>query len=598
MLTLGAGRFRQAVLFGGEDAAAQPTAAAWALPLSRIRGAAPDGGGGGGERGGEVAVSSVRELGEGGGGVQLKPIDPTAVDAAALSWERLRPSGEAPAARRAHGAARWGASRMIVHGGVGAGGAILGDLHALILRRPVSATSADADDELRWSWVALHAEGKAPAPRAHHALGACDAKMLFLYGGELRGGATSSELWARVDLGAAVGAAVPPAAAPAAPPAPPPADGAAPPPRAPPKPGPRAKLVWTPITASGDAPPPLTRADLVPTHGRLVLVGGCGVGGHAASGALLSHYSRRTHVLDVHALTWTRLHGEAPPRPLAAAADDAAAAAEAPAADGSVAPPPQREQAGVAAIPLASCGSEAVLVFGGCAPLEGGGMTASLSDVALLPARSRRWLKAQAAPLHATPPAARRGHRLATIGSGAVLVYGGVVDVPPPPLPQGDVVDPLAAPPPRRTMGGCALLTAPAVRVVGVSPERVRVGGGDVVLIHGDRFEPTGEIRVRFTALLAVDADFEHAEASRGAPAAPGGAGGGSADALQLRAQSSVPARSRRDGVGDRAHSTLPGGGRWASASAAALGGGGRRRRPSRPTAGGASLAGRSASQA
>ena len=102
LLTLGAGRFRQAVLFGGEDAAAQPTAEAWALPIERILAAAADGdggGGGGGERGGEVAVSSVRELGEGGGGVQLKPIDPSAVDPSALSWERLRPSGEAPAAR-------------------------------------------------------------------------------------------------------------------------------------------------------------------------------------------------------------------------------------------------------------------------------------------------------------------------------------------------------------------------------------------------------------------------------------------------------------------------------------------------------------------
>ena len=70
LLTLGAGRFRQAVLFGGEDAAAQPTAEAWALPIERILAAAADGdGGGGGGDGGEVAVSSVRELGEGGGGV-------------------------------------------------------------------------------------------------------------------------------------------------------------------------------------------------------------------------------------------------------------------------------------------------------------------------------------------------------------------------------------------------------------------------------------------------------------------------------------------------------------------------------------------------
>ena len=255
---------------------------------------------------------------------------------------------------------------MIVHGGVGAGGAILGDLHALILRRPVSATSADADDELRWSWVALHAEGTArrrvrTTPSAHatlrcssHTEASSEAAPPRASSGHSSTSAPPSERPCRRRRRRPCRRPHRRPTVPRRRPERRPSRG-----RAPSWCGRRSRE-WR-RAAAADAPtsrgtrPPRPRRRLRRRR-------------PSASGALLSHYSRRTHVLDVHALTWTRLHGEAPPRPLAAAADDAAAAAEAPAADGSVAPPPQREQAGVAAIPLASCGSEAVLVSAAARP--------------------------------------------------------------------------------------------------------------------------------------------------------------------------------------------------------------------------------------
>ena len=102
-----------------------------------------------------------------------------------------RSAGGAPRARRravgrfAHDCA----------GGVGAGGAILGDLHALILRRPVSATAPTPTTNCGGAGGAArqarHRAVRAPRPRRVR------RKDALLVRRRARGGATSSEPWHR-----------------------------------------------------------------------------------------------------------------------------------------------------------------------------------------------------------------------------------------------------------------------------------------------------------------------------------------------------------------------------------------------------------------
>ena len=268
----------------------------------------------------------------------------------------------------------------------------------------------------------------------------------------------------------------------------------------------RPRLAWGELTTSGSSPPALSRHALMPA-GQLTIAL---VGGRGVERTSTAAYNVATYLFDVETFSWAVLKGvgvpEKPWLPKLARgvhANGAAGTGDSHLTFGVGALP--REQAAVASLAVHSQASPCLLVLGGVAPIEGGGKRTLVTTVETYHANATRWLPSQV-ELIACPAQslARRAHRCTPVSSCAAFVSGGVVPVTL--SASSPAASGLATP--RRTRAPVmsqGLVHTRSAYVASVSPRRLDVEGGDALNIYGEHFEQTGQIEVRFTALLPTD---------------------------------------------------------------------------------------------
>jgi hypothetical protein len=315
---------------------------------------------------------------------------------------------------------------------------------------------------------------------------------------------------------------------------------AAAPPKMPHQNTPPPKLAWSELSTSGSRPPPLCRHALVPAGSRHLAL----IGGRLLASGLTSAYNASTYLFDATSFSYTMLRDEGvPAEPWLPRVETRRGAAD---ADGERAAPiltfgpgaTPREQSAVATLPVHTQASCCVLVFGGLAPVTGGGKRVLLTGVDTLHANASRWLPQQDA-LANCPRGylERRAHKCTPVSSCAVFVSGGFV---PHALPTGSLsASPRAAKPSTPSGGGNVPFNAPAAtpptvaeigrresvlvgppsaaaacqglvstrsaHVTEVLPSKFDVEGGVSLTIKGRHFSPSDAILVRFTCMGATE---------------------------------------------------------------------------------------------
>ena len=514
LTALGFGSMRYLVAYGGLDASGRPTGSVWTLSIPTIPNVF--------QAGTQTALADPRQptydpsisspvkpftLLEGAGDRSKSAPEQPAEDHVVLTWTEERHLGVGdggrgePYARFAHASCEWGCNRKVVHGGVGGAPGrplkLLSDTQVLLCVRENGNV-----ESCTWEWHKIDVNGEIPSARRSHAIAASDSNMLFLYGGEITSSRVAkcdvddqresfgaeaeeyeesstrelltvcSDMFVLADLDAGRLASgmerrrLPTGKARAT------------------------RLIWSKLKTNGSLPPGMYGHSLLSAGAKTLIL----TGGRDKKRALIPSYSLGTFIFDVDNFSWTLLNGHSVPSqpwlPRIVFNGDQKAEADVGRVDNDR--PTLREKPGCATLALQTQGSVCMFVYGGLSPVEGGGRRLVSSSVDTFHASSAKWIDSQF-ELHGCPNAltARWSHPCIALSSCAVYVFG------------GKFVD--SEVPQQPATSGHGMVITQSTNVQRLSPRRIEVAGGTPVYIYGRHFEDTGQILVRFTAMLQTE---------------------------------------------------------------------------------------------
>jgi hypothetical protein len=391
--TLGFGAMRHLVIYGGMDPSGRPSASVWTLPVSAIANVLPSPKqllpdprhpNAAAARASSQPIEGLLELSQASAPAEEQT---SILPSGALSWiEERDVSGfigigdRVP--RYAHASCVWNCHRMLIHGGMGGSPGhapkLLSDTHVLLCVRRGGSVGA-----CKWQWAEIEIVGEVqPEPRRFHALAALDARMAFMYGGEVQAEAPppdsevesndgsddwsqddqasqgesrcsrptvviSSQMFALVDLRAEMRHYQP-------------VESRQDPSTSGVRSKQRPRLTWSELSTVGNRPPALCHHSLLAAGEHMLVL----TGGRGDQESLVKRYSFATYLFHVETFSWTMLRGSGqalnPWLPKIALSSSAAD----PIYSFGVGAAP-REQVSATALPLTAQSSHCVVIFGG-----------------------------------------------------------------------------------------------------------------------------------------------------------------------------------------------------------------------------------------